>query len=82
MRSLASRVTTCCNSEVVRASGRQYPDGRTFYISTSYDICLSCNQEWPETFAYRCDFCGEGTNWVVETDLGEYCRECAESESQ
>ncbi|MDR6555481.1 hypothetical protein [Paenibacillus qinlingensis] len=42
-------VTKCCNANVVRHHGREYPDGNVFYISTSWDACELCHDEWPET---------------------------------
>lgn len=43
-------VTKCCNANVVRHHGIEYPDGNVYYINTSWDACEQCHDEWPETF--------------------------------
>lgn len=73
--SLVSRVTKCCNSHVERRSGKQYPDGITYYISTSWDACGRCGDSWPDTLQ-SCDCCGEASELLITTKLGEYCPKC------
>lgn len=73
--SLTSRVTTCCNKPVMRINGREYPDGRTFYISTSTDVCSSCKIEWPSTLE-SCECCGDGKPHLITTSLGQWCELC------
>lgn len=73
--SLTNRVTTCCQKPVMRINGQEYPDGRTFYISTSTDICSGCRDEWPHTITC-CDVCGEGNEHLIDTILGDICKVC------
>lgn len=79
--SLMNRVTKCCSSEVVRHHGREYPDGRTFFIATSYDACSQCNEPWPDAW-YSCDYCGSGADSLTETKLGMYCHSCVLQHSE
>lgn len=45
-----STLTKCCNSEVVRHFGKEYPDGPIYYIAVSWPACNACNDEWPDTY--------------------------------
>lgn len=78
---LQNRITKCCSAPILRLSGREFPDGKTFFISTSWDACSNpkCEApEWPDTYKYRCDNCGDGTDFIVEVESCEYCRDCAD----
>lgn len=73
--SLTNRITKCCSAEVVRHTGKEFPDGKTFFISTSWDACNKCGDEWPETVT-ACDVCGEGNEHLIDTILGDICKVC------
>lgn len=75
-----SVVSKCCNAEIEKRHGKFSPDNSGFYIHASTSVCSKCEDEHPDTYAYICDNCGLGTDWIVEVPLGEYCRECAEVE--
>lgn len=76
--SLTNRITKCCSAEVVRHTGKEFPDGKTFFISTSWDACNKCGDEWPETIE-QCSCCGEGTLDLIETKLGNWCIDCVKT---
>lgn len=75
-------VTKCCNADVIKSHGREYPDGSRFYISTSVDICSKCLDERPQMIP-SCDWCGEGSEELEKVDHDNYCPACVkEQESE
>lgn len=68
-------VTKCCNEEVITKSGREYPDGSRFYISTSVDICSKCLEERPQMIP-ACDWCGEGSKLLLHVEHDYLCPTC------
>ncbi|MDF2651397.1 MAG: hypothetical protein K0Q73_7202 [Paenibacillus sp.] len=71
-------ISNCCGKSIVQGTKQEHPLNDRFSIGYKTDVCEECGNEADPIEA--CDCCGEPSEELKETVLGDYCTECLRNE--